>query len=42
MASEMGKIDNEFFIEYFKDQGLDNISLAEPDGVRKIQKHNMT
>jgi len=42
MASEMGKIDNEFLIEYFKDRGLDNISSAEPDGVRKIQECNMT
>jgi len=42
MASEMSKIDNEFLIEYFKDQGLDNISSTEPDGVRKIQEHNTT
>jgi len=40
MASEMGKIDNEFLIEYFKDQGLNNISSAEPDRVRKIQEYN--
>jgi len=42
MPSEMGKINNEFLIEYFKDQGLNNISLAELDGVRKIQEHNTT
>jgi len=42
MASEMGKIDNEFLIEYFKDRGLDNISSAELDRVKKIQECNMT